>query len=630
MISATITETPVVDQSAGMRWTGLPQSFLRSLAGRKNIVLLESSRPDATEHRSLLFADPVAVLEISTPDEVPTLFAQIEQYLHDGFYVAGYLAYECGHHFVPVDAGPLPTYPLAVLGVYREPLVVDHLNGEFSRADHATVQPSNATEGSEISELRPDIREEDYRSAVDAIHRHIHEGNTYQINFTTCYRFNASADPVSLYAMLRRRQRVSYGAYIATARNQILSFSPELFFRRTGDAIVTRPMKGTAPRGRTTREDRDRVAWLAADEKNRAENVMIVDLLRNDLGRICTTGSVAVRDMFHVETYRTVHQMTSTVTGTLRRGISHYEIFASLFPSGSVTGAPKIRSMQIINALEPHSRGVYTGAIGYFAPSGDAVFSVAIRTIVLEGGKGSMGVGSGIVAASEAGTEYNECVLKGKFLSASLPSFQLFETLLWEGGFPFLEMHLDRMLQSAEYFDIHAERKALRTTLLDLASGFAPGSRQKVRLTLDEQGTAGVSFEPLETSPDAALRVCVSSKRTNPDDPFFYHKTTHRPLYGEEFRAAQEQGCADVLFLNTRGELTEGAISNIFMRKGNLWFTPPVECGLLEGVYRRHLLETQSDITVRILTLRDLYDADEVFLCNAVRGLRRVEVTEQK
>jgi para-aminobenzoate synthetase/4-amino-4-deoxychorismate lyase len=394
--------------------------------------------------------------------------------------------------------------------------------------------------------------------------------------------------------------------------------------------IATRPMKGTASRGRTTREDRDRAEWLRNDPKNRAENVMIVDLLRNDLGRLCNYGSVRAESLFAVERYPTLWQMTSTVTGELRPEVGFQQVFRALFPCGSVTGAPKVRAMQLLAAIEQRPRGVYTGAIGFFSKE-QTVFNVAIRTLELDGEHGAMGVGGGIVIDSDPAGEFRECLLKAEFLTAAgdrLPErFELLESLLWRRGYPLLELHLDRLIDSAEYFGFACDRQEARSALLNYARSFAGPEPRKVRLLLDPDGELHIENEIL---PDYEItipaRVRIASRRTDPQDAMLFHKTTHRPLYAEAFQTAIKAGYDDVLFLNQRGEVAEGAIHNIFMEKDGRWLTPPIECGLLAGVQRRRILETQPGVEERVLYPENLRHADAVYLCNAVRGLRRAVI----
>ncbi|MGA7343593.1 MAG: chorismate-binding protein, partial [Terracidiphilus sp.] len=375
--------------------------------------------------------------------------------------------------------------------------------------------------------------------------------------------------------------------------------------------------------------------WLRNDPKNRSENVMIVDLERNDLGRLAEFGSVRAEKLFTVERYPTLWQMTSTVTAELRAGVGFEQIFRALFPCGSITGAPKVRAMQLIAQIEDAPRGVYTGAIGFFSPR-RTVFNVAIRTLELEGQSGAMGAGSGIVIDSDPADEYRECLLKAEFLTRSSartpPEFSLVETMLWDSGFPLLELHLDRLLDSAEYFDFACQRAEVQAALEAYARGFAAHgiereAARKVRLLLNREGEFTISDERLSQSGEGrAGRVRLARVRTDPADAMLFHKTTHRPVYARAFEQAARDGFDDVLFLNLRGELTEGAISNVFLEKDGCWLTPPVECGLLAGVYRRHLLETRAEVQERVLFPGDLLLADAIYLTNAVRGVRRVQI----
>jgi para-aminobenzoate synthetase/4-amino-4-deoxychorismate lyase len=386
-------------------------------------------------------------------------------------------------------------------------------------------------------------------------------------------------------------------------------------------------MKGTSHRGRTTSEDREIADRLAGDPKNRAENVMIVDLIRNDLGRICTFGSVRVEKLFEVERYPTLWQMTSTVSGELRPEIGYEQIFRALFPCGSITGAPKIRAMQLLAQIEETPRGIYTGAIGFFSQE-QTVFNVAIRTLVLENGEATMGVGGGIVIDSEANSEFRECRLKAEFLTRTTEPFSLIETMLWNGDYPLIDLHLDRLADSADYFGFTCDRAGVQAALLAEANLFADQRQRKVRLLLHSDGTTHIVAESMAVLSSAEpARVSIASERMDPDNRFLFHKTTNRKIYDSAFAAAVSAGFNDIFFLNTRGEVTEGAISNVLIEKDGRWYTPPVVCGLLPGVYRRFLLETRADLEEKIFTLDDVRNADAVYICNAVRGLRRADVS---
>ena len=607
--------------------TPLPPSISALAANTPNSVLLETSRFDADNHCSYLFLHPLRILAAHTPEEIPTLFHQIEQALAENLYLTGFLTYESGYSLQGItDDTTQHDLPLACFGVYREPIVFDHNTGLFSGPPmlplpqpHSTQCEPAFSEGEIALSLPP----EDYRCKIEQIKERIAAGATYQVNFTDRIRLRNNVSPAELYLALRRQQPVAYGALVNLAGRSILSLSPELFFRVRDRKIVTRPMKGTWPRGLDAAEDALAALALHHDEKNRSEHIMIVDLLRNDLGRICSTGSIRVDGLFSVERYPTLLQMTSTVRGTLRSGIGWHELFRSLFPSGSITGAPKISTMRIIRNLEDSPRGIYTGAIGFIAPTGDACFNVAIRTLVVDKNSATMGVGGGIVYDSDPAAEYAECLLKAAFLTRAQPPFDLIETLLWSDGYTLLPLHLDRLRLSCEYFDRPFDSAEIEARLHALAATFAPLSRHRVRLTLGPRGQIALTSSPLAPSP-TECRVTIAHERTTSTDVFLRHKTTHRPLYDRLFAAAQQSGFDEVLFRNQRDEVTEGAISNIFVRIEGRLYTPPLACGVLPGVFRRHLLEAVPRAEERILTLADLRAADELFLCNSVRGLRRV------
>ncbi len=623
----------------------------------------------------------MCVLTAHTAAEISALFAVIEDAMAAGHLAAGFFSYECGGCFEPKAAAHMPdaglppgqitAQPLAWIGIYERRYEFDHDAGVFvggepprlarlRAEEHAfTAGSTNPPEPESEIVAEFTLTETEYSQRIAAIHEWIRAGDVYQLNFTAPFRVSAPGSVATHYARLRARQPVDYGAFLHWEQgHHILSLSPELFFRvdreRETRRIVARPMKGTARRGRTTREDRDLAEWLRNDPKNRSENVMIVDLLRNDLGRVARFGTVHTENLFAVERYPTLWQMTSTVTAELRPGIGSQEIFRALFPCGSITGAPKVRAMQLIAELEGRPRGIYTGAIGFFSPQ-RTVFNVAIRTLELSGGEGVMGVGSGIVIDSDPAEEFRECLLKAEFLTglngsasdmatwtspiqpawrpalhSAVGGFSLIETLLWNETYPLLELHLDRLADSAEYFGFLCDRAAIGAALDEYASQFAganPRSPRRLRLLLDAGGELTLTNEALAPEKrDRIARVSISPHRTDPADPLLYHKTTQRSLYALEMKRAVESGFDDVLFLNLGGEITEGAISNVFIEKDGRWFTPPVECGLLAGVYRRHLLETRPEIEERVLTLDDLRMADAIYLTNAVRGLRRAEI----
>lgn len=633
-------------------WHPLPAAVYTLVEQTPGAVLLESSRPGSAS-LSRLFTDPLRILEAREFADLPHLFAQIEVAIANGLLVAGYFAYECGQYFEPTAAlrPRRENDLLAWLGVYRHCCRFDHAAGAFlDRFPIASAEKPDKDEriakaddlgnapidGGSLTTVIPDfaLNEAQFAERIAQIHHWIRSGDVYQLNFTFPIRAQFIETPGALYARLRAAQPVDYAAFLhCRPARHILSLSPELFFRIDQDAgirrITTQPMKGTARRGRTTAEDAEISSWLRRDPKNRAENVMIVDLIRNDLGRLCTYGSVRVDQLFEVERYPTLWQMTSTVTGELRPDVGCEQIFRALFPCGSITGAPKVRAMQLLAQIEEEPRGVYTGAIGYFSRE-QSVFSVAIRTLQLENSNATMGIGGGIVIDSDHAAEFRECQLKAEFLTRPYGPFSLIETLLWRGEYPFIELHLDRLADSARYFGFQFDRPAIRAALIRSATSFRDRHSRKVRLLLNPDGSSQIYSEPLpEPLDDTPGRVCISSHRIDPADPFLFHKTTRRPIYDRAFADASAAGYSDILFLNLYGEVTEGAISNVFIEKDGRFYTPPLDSGVLPGAYRRHLLETRPDIEEKKIYMNDLKAADGVYLSNAVRGLRRVTIDFQ-
>lgn len=633
--------------------------MLAGLSGQESFVFLESTRSSTENHVSYLFTDAVDRLVCNVGDDLGAFFRQAQERLNQGFFLAGYLTYEFGYLLEPSLAKSFTSRaagdqtggnpPIADLGVYNRPLIHDHLQDPTGgkKAWPAGPKP-DPPENFTIDNLLLSLERQQYIEAVKRIKSYIANGDTYQVNFTLKLLFDFAGSIPEFYSSLRRNQSVSYSGLLKNGETTILTFSPELFFRKKGNRIDVRPMKGTMLRGRTNGEDRKLVEFLHNDIKNRSENVMIVDLLRNDLGRLCRMGGVSVQSLFDVETYETLHQMTSSIRGELPGAVSLEEMFKALFPCGSVTGAPKIRTMEIIRELEAADRGVYTGAIGFIAPDGQAVFNVPIRTIVLQGNKGEMGIGSGIVWDSDPEGEWDECRLKGRFLTKPAPAFKLIETMLWHpgSGYWMIDLHLERLAASAHYFSYPYEPDKIKAALQSLADDLGhTGSthNQRVRLTLSKSGELDISHSEL---PGNALpmvevedimrqaanhdlpEVVFAGRATMSNSAFLYHKTTLRKLYDEErARLVDRGGYYEVLFVNEEEEITEGSYSNIFLQQGNRLITPPISCGLLAGVLRKFLLLRYPDIVIeKACTKKDVEQADAVFVGNSVRGLVRVQL----
>jgi para-aminobenzoate synthetase/4-amino-4-deoxychorismate lyase len=584
-------------------------------------MLFETSLFCGPEPKSYILIDPLDVIKITDFRGVKDAFDLIEKY-SKRYFLAGYFSYELGYYFERPSfrTESVFTCPLIHLCVFENAVSFNHSSGAFSSCPEGLLGGS-AGRKFRISRPRFDIPRPEYVRKISKLKKHIMDGDTYQANLTGKYVFDFSGDAYSFYLSLKERQNVPYGAFCKMDGESILSLSPELFFRRDGNKITSRPMKGTIKRGINAGEDRRLASELSRSSKEAAGNLMIVDLIRNDLGKICSTGSVKVSSLFEVERYDTLFQMTSTVTGTLRDQTAYYDIFKSIFPGGSVTGAPKIRTMQILNGLEKRRRGVYCGAMGIIFPGKKAVFNIPIRTVSLSNGKGEMGTGGGITVDSDAEEEYRECLLKAKFLTARHESFSLLETMLWDGKFIMLDAHLERMRRSALYFGFNMDRKKIRERLLRAGKGFKGPGRLKIRLLLPRDGN--FSFEAGRIENEAGNRrrdIVVSRFRTDPGNVFLYHKTTNRKLYDSEHSHYRSQGYFDVIFVNNRGEVTEGAVSNIFILKEGKYYTPPVSSGLLPGVFRSHLLKILG-AREKVLYVNDLKDADKIFLCNSVRGI---------
>jgi para-aminobenzoate synthetase / 4-amino-4-deoxychorismate lyase len=550
---------------------------------------------------------PSRILSASDPETLARALAEIDRHVKSGGEAAGFLSYEAGYALEP-KLRPLlgdKSDPLCWFGLYDSALAVDKLS----------IPPDNSDEIVQSGEST--ITRAQYDAALNAIHDWILAGDVYQINFTYRLAFRSSHSAWRLFTTLCHRHPVPYAAFVNAGDEQIVSLSPELFFSIRGHHIVVKPMKGTADRGLTPQDDARCAEALRLSEKNRAENVMIVDLMRNDLGRICRTGSVKTTRLFEVERFSSVWQMTSTVEGCLGDECTPGSVVRALFPSGSVTGAPKIRAMELISELETTERGVYTGSIGYFAPT-QAQFNVAIRTAVLRGQKGLMGVGGGITYDSSSPEEWKESQLKASFLTQTTPDFKIIETLRWETEYWLLEEHLERMRASAGYFGFEFAEREVREALQQVTLGFE-GRPQRVRVLLAQDGSLEIDPSKLDTT--VFGRVRLSARTVSSADRFLYHKTTHRKVYIEELAAARLAGCDDALFFNERGELTEGAVHNVFLVAGGLWRTPAIACGLLPGTYRASVLRNCPDAREDVLTLDDLTSADSIYLCNSVRGM---------
>lgn len=622
--------------------------LLHLINSTKQCVFLDTSKPDKNNNQSFLFVDPVERLQCFRNEDHSHFLERMRMWLVQGYYLAGWIGYEFGY-LLEESLQPLLNRPgddellMADLGVFRQPYFFNHITGEHNFPLPETEQQTDLDYL--VDDLTPTQERLDYIRSINKIKEYIRAGDTYQVNYTIKLLFSHRGSTEGLYSALRRNQSVSYGALIKWENERVLSFSPELFFAKRNRTVTVKPMKGTLKRGRTVDEDRDNRHFLSHDPKNRSENVMIVDLLRNDLSHLMfdiTGGKVWVESLFDVETYETLLQMTSTIRGEIGEGLfptlSLSDLFKALFPCGPVTGAPKIRTMEIINELEKDRRGVYCGAIGYLAPNGDAAFNVPIRTIVLNGNQGEMGIGSGIVYDSDPENEWQECLLKGNFLTRKTEEFHLIESFLWEPetGYWLLNDHLERLGSSADYFLFQCDPGDVEAELKEAAEQF-DNRPTRVRLLLSKDGKVDISHGPctLPTfrqlpekphQPDGDLPLIgLSRERVDQQSPFLFHKTTRRQMFTREFKRAQQEGLFDICFLNKEGKLTEGCITNIFLYIDGQYITPPVTSGLLAGVMRKQLLEDKNVTVIeRELTRDDLGRAEALFVSNSVRGVVRV------
>ncbi|MBI2423504.1 MAG: aminodeoxychorismate synthase component I [Candidatus Hydrogenedentes bacterium] len=545
------------------------------------------------------FAEPCGSVTAWNHDEIDATFAEAASQTERGLHAMGFVAYDAAPAFDSAfRAHRDPSMPLAHFAFFRA-------RAPLRFAVEAPSTPAAA--------WTPLIDEAGYLAALAEIRRGIGAGDTYQVNFTFPLEAPFSGDPHAWFHALREAQGGGYCALLSTDTHTILSASPELFFHLRRGRIVTRPMKGTRPRALWPAADRLQRDALRASEKDRAENIMIVDMMRNDLGRICETGSVEAPEQFSIEQYPTVWQMTSTVTGKTRASVP--EIFRALFPSASITGAPKVAAMNFIHALERHPRGLYCGAIGYWSPGQEACFNVAIRTLTVDHNRGvaRYAVGSGVTWDSAAKSEYLECLDKARILTHRLPAFELLETLRHDGSFFLLEGHIARLLASAAYFQFSFDEATVLCALKN-ALNLECAAPARVRITLARNGVITAAAVPL--APAGPWRLGLAVYPVSRDHLFLYHKTTHRQCYQDAL--ATRPDCDDVLLWNDDGELTESCIGNLVLQIDGQWRTPPIAAGLLGGVFRAALLEA-GEIREARLTVEDLNRATAIRLINSVR-----------
>ncbi len=563
------------------------------------------------------FKNPIEIIETSKTDEILCSLERVDKYAKEHKkYAVGFISYDASIAFdsaMSVRTSHKHKMPLLWFAVFDS---------------YKTIKfPRTEKTNNHFSDWSSTVSKNQYESAISSVKDYIKAGETYQVNYTFRQHAEFHGDPWKLFCELSNSQRSIYCAFIETDEFALCSASPELFFTLKNGLIVSKPMKGTSPRGNTLEEDNERKDWLYHSQKNRSENIMIVDMIRNDIGRVASAGSVMIPKQYEVEKYPTVWQMTSTVQAYTNKSIP--DIMKALFPCASITGAPKVRTMEIIAELENTPRGIYTGSVGFIAPDNSAQFNVAIRSVVIDK-KTSLaeyGVGGGIVWDSTHDDEYEECLIKTKFLSAPIPDFSLIESILWtpDEGYFLLDYHLKRMARSAEYFDYKWFVDRVKGILQSAISHFA-SVPQKVRVLSDIQGEITLENVPVGEL-KTEIKVAVAYENVRRNNPFLYHKTTNRKIY-ENIKSRYAK-CDEVILYNEDGEITEGISSNIVMKTGNCLFTPPVSCGLLGGTFRQHLLD-RGKIKEKVITIDEIKSAEEVYLINSVRKFRKASFIVQK
>ncbi|KVN35312.1 aminodeoxychorismate synthase component I [Burkholderia ubonensis] len=605
-----------------------------------SFALLDDCDSTASARSSRLYTGFVRERVCADPAQLDAIDAALAQDLRDGLHAVVVGDYEFGRNLQWAQPGEAPLRFL--LFARCERLSRDEVDAWLAQRDGGAASPSIAG----VAHVTKSVTRDAFDAAIAAVHDALRAGDSYQVNYTYRLHFDAFGAPLALYRRLRARQPVRYGALIALPDGAwVVSCSPELFVERHGDVLRARPMKGTAPRSGDPQRDAQAAAFLANDPKNRAENVMIVDLLRNDLSRIARTGSVKVPALFSVEPYASVWQMTSTVEAGWRDGTTFADVLRALFPCGSITGAPKHKTMQLIDAIESTPRGLYTGAIGWLdaprepaAGCGDFCLSVAIRTLTIgatgestaiAGGRrtGTMGVGAGIVLDSVAADEYAECELKARFLTDADPGFQLFETTCATraDGIRHLDRHLARLRRSADAFGFRFDETACRERIAADCASLEGDGPYRMKLSLAKDGAFEIVAASLKPLPQGPVGMLLASEHgfapTHSADALLLHKTTRRAEYDRAWQAAEALGCFDMLFVNERGEVTEGGRSNLFVKLDGRWVTPPLSSGVLPGVMRGVLLDDPSfGATERVVTREDLSRAQALLLTNALRG----------
>ena len=553
------------------------------------------------------FTQPIKELKTRNVAEVTALLAQVESYQEQGYYVVGYVSYEAAPAFEEKFA------------VHKTPLLGEYL---LYFTVHNSVETSPIPLTYDEVDLPSDWQEvtsaANYEKAIAQIHHHLRQGDTYQVNYTVQLKQDLSANPFAIYNRMVVEQEAGYNAYVEHDDMAVISMSPELFFEQNDRELTTRPMKGTTQRGMTDQEDLEQASWLEQDPKNRSENMMIVDLLRNDMNRISDVGSEHVERLCQVEQYSTVWQMTSTIKSQLREDVDLVEIFRSLFPCGSITGAPKIATMEIIKDLEPQPRGVYCGTIGLLLPNGRRIFNVAIRTIQMHQGNAIYGVGGGITWDSTWESEYREVHQKAAVLYRKQARFHLITTgKISQKQLLFEEQHIERLRKASRYFAYPFDAEYLKQKIEEECRACDINQDYRLRISLSKSGKIEVNRQILTPLSPSFCQTQLCLQEANLQQAFTYFKTTYRPHLNLDKQ--------EIIYHNARGELLESSIGNLVLKIDGKLYTPPIRLGILPGIYRQHLLET-GEVEEKVLTLVDLAQAESVYGCNAVRGLYELTI----
>ena len=603
-------------------------------------ALLDDRNATSQSPSSRLYGGYAHERRCTDPAALDALWAEVEADQRDGLHALLLIDYEWGSKLLGAGRRPDEDAPAALRVLLFRTL--ERLSSEQAAAWLAAREGQAEPEAAGVLEVQASVDRSQFHAAIGRIHAAIRDGETYQVNYTYRLRFAAHGTPLALYRRLRARQPVPFGAFVALppepddaeAVTHVLSCSPELFVRHAGGQLVAKPMKGTAPRRSVMEGDSETARLLSLDAKNRAENLMIVDLLRNDLGRVAEIGSVKVPALFDIESHRTVFQMTSTVEATLKPTTTLPDLLRAVFPCGSITGAPKHHTMDLIALLESTPRGLYTGAIGWIdaprdgAACGDFCLSVAIRTLTLgaetaQGLRpGKLGIGAGIVLDSQAEDEYQECRLKARFLTGLDPGFQLFETMhaTREQGVRHRARHLGRLAASARTLGFDWDDEAVDLALERALDGLPPQTTMRLRLALHHDGRIDTTAAPLAPLRGPAT-LLLAPEPLPAARPLAAHKTTLRAAYDAGIAAAEAAGAFDSLFFDAQGRLVEGGRSNVFLKLDARWWTPPLADGVLPGVMRAALLADPAWAAAeRSLTRADLAAAEAIVVCNALRG----------